>query len=381
MTSSYLNSFNGSHDGNLNIPRDGREPQTITSRERIARIMFTGRTKRSILNSLCVWLEENMPAKDVLQLMYPSYSRRGRKPNSVGALALTCWYNRMLASNDFTQAIEDWLEPSDNLLIASCREPKDLARAFRAILEADERQKEMKKDIWNELKSPFTNILMSFGLIYVLSSSLLKQLELMVPIAKWPSEALLLRDLGLIIGDIGIFIVPMLLGLVLLIALMLPLYTGPGRSIIDRMPILGLYRYYYGVVFLNSLTIMIGSGVTDVESLNRLKSYGPRWFRHRVETIHNSMLAASTFDEALDRSGHGFPDPEINSMMSAYIQTRGLADGLPVITKFWLQDQTENIQRQIGVAGTFAKLSFYGILLVTLYSMASVLQIALFEYL
>lgn len=365
---------------NLNIPRDGREPQGITTREKIARSLFTGKTKRSIINSLCVWLEAGMPAKDVLSVMYPSYSHRGKRPNSIGALAITCWYNRMLASNDFNQAIEDWLEPSDNLLIASCSGSEELAKAFRSLLEAEQRQAEMKKSIWEELKGPLFNIGMTFALIFVISGSTLKELEMMVPVSQWPPQSLFLRDVGISIGENILFIIPVLLALILGVALMLPLYTGPGRSTIDRLPVLGLYRYFYGVVFLNSMNILINSGVTDVEALNRLSNHGSRWFRHRVSTIHQHMLAASTFDEALYMSGHNFPDREVNDMMAAYIQTRGLGDGLPLITSYWIADQTENIRRQIGFAKRTATMIFFGSLLFTLYGMASVIQLAIFEF-
>ena len=107
--------------------------------------------------------------------------------------------------------------------------------------------------------------------------------------------------------------------IVIAVLLGLPNYTGRFRAAIDRTAPFSFYRIFYGAAFLDSLSILLSSGVSLDDSLQALNKNNSPWLTSRISAIQALVQSGHSLGDAMDKAGktpgreneelgHCFPD-------------------------------------------------------------------------
>jgi type II secretory pathway component PulF len=150
-----------------------------------------------------------------------------------------------------------------------------------------------------------------------------------------------------------------LLALALLLAallLALPHWNGPLRIWLDRHPPLSIYRVMHGAAWLIALSALVGAGMRIEAAVEQLARGASAWARVRCEAALKGLRAGRNLGEALERSGHGFPDRAILSDLRLYASKSGFDEALRLIGEEWISESVERVQALMRVLFALALL-------------------------
>ena len=101
------------------------------------------------------------------------------------------------------------------------------------------------------------------------------------------------------------------------------LWTGPGRTALDRIAPFSLYRTVTGSAFLFTVLEFLGAGLDlNDRAFEDLKRRAAPYARHRIAAIQRHMVRGAGLGRAMTLTGHGFPDPSLVPVIAAL-------DGVP----------------------------------------------------
>ena len=95
-------------------------------------------------------------------------------------------------------------------------------------------------------------------------------------------------------------------------------WTGPGRTVLDRIAPFSLYRTLTGSAFLFVTMEFLAAGIdVNDRTFEALKRAASPYARHRIAAIQGHMARGVGLGRSMVLAGHGFPDPSLVPVVAA----------------------------------------------------------------
>ena len=114
-------------------------------------------------------------------------------------------------------------------------------------------------------------------------------------------------------------------------------WTGPGRTVLDRIAPFSLYRTITGSAFLFVALEFLAAGLDlNDRAFEDLKRHASPYARHRIGAIQRGMARGAGLGRAMALAGHGFPDPALVPVAAALDGAPGWEDKLARFVERWV---------------------------------------------
>ena len=114
-------------------------------------------------------------------------------------------------------------------------------------------------------------------------------------------------------------------------------WTGPGRTVLDRIAPFSLYRTITGSAFLFVALEFLAAGLDlNDRAFEDLKRHASPYARHRIGAIQRGMARGAGLGRAMALAGHGFPDPALVPVAAALDGAPGWEDKLGRFVERWV---------------------------------------------
>ncbi|MEJ5220021.1 hypothetical protein WG622_17330 [Cognatishimia sp. D5M38] len=137
------------------------------------------------------------------------------------------------------------------------------------------------------------------------------------------------------------------------VSLSVPLYTGPARAYLDRIPPYSLYRLATGCAFAMSIveSARAGQDITGRFLLQMSERLDP-YSRSKIRKIASGMKQGN-IGTACHANGEGFPAPDLNAVWAAFDKRDDWVDPLARFLSRWLEDVEERAKQTASILNTF----------------------------
>ena len=192
-------------------------------------------------------------------------------------------------------------------------------RLFAAAARILNQQLALRRAVLGAVAGPVLVVGAIGGLYYILGSTLFPTVLELVPEDQWPASTRNIAWASMWYADNIPLVLAMIAITIVSVTLVMRRYTGPGRSRLDRLLPFSIYKLLEGTSFTLLLVEQGRMGVTlNSALLQRMARNASPYSRHRIETIARLMgISALSIGSAAIRAGHGYPSPELNTVLAA----------------------------------------------------------------
>ena len=239
-----------------------------------------------------------------------------------GRARLVASWGAALPAGRFAQAMADTV-PAAEAMIFEAYGRVDAARLFAAAARvADLRERQMAA-VRKALAMPLLLGLALVAMLWAAGGWFVPVLESVVPPERWGPAAGLFRATALWLYAYPLPFAAICAAVAVPVGLAMVHWTGPGRTVLDRIAPFSLYRTVTGSAFLFVVLEFLGAGLDlNDRAFEDLKRRAGPYARHRIGAIQRHMLRGAGLGRAMMLAGHGFPDPALVPVVAAL-------DGVP----------------------------------------------------
>ena len=258
-------------------------------------------------------LEAEFPLERALDVAARTARDQGRP---IQARVLRRW-RRALVEDRFAETVAGWLPPSEAMILHAYGRI-DARLLFAAASRVAELRDRQVAALWKAMAMP---LVLAAGLIVLLWAAgghFVPVLETVSPPERWGTGARLFRDASVWLHANPLTFGAVLAGLAAATAAATLVWTGPGRTALDRIPPFSLYRTVTGSAFLFVVLEFLAAGVDlNDRAFEALKRPASPYARHRIGAIQRFMARGAGLGRSMALAGHGFPDPSLAPVVAA----------------------------------------------------------------
>ena len=267
-------------------------------------------------------------------LLAAARSARGQGQR-LRALALERW-RRALRDGRFAEAVSAWVPASEAMVLHGYGGPNALA-LFAAAARVAELRERQAAAVAKALAMPSLLALAVVALLWAAGGHFVPVLETISPPESWTAHAQVFRGVSVwLYANPGTFLAAAAALAAALTAATL-LWTGPGRTALDRLPPFNLYRMLVGSAFLFVVLEFPKAGIDlNDRTFETLRRNAAPYARHRIRAIQRGMRAGMGIGRAMVAAGHNFPDPALVHYIAALEEDRTWAEKTADFVDRWV---------------------------------------------
>jgi type II secretory pathway component PulF len=292
------------------------------------------------------FINNNVSITAALDILYNTASDEGRKPKQPLAIIYDQWRQTVRDGKSFGEAIDGWVPPKDQIIIASGEAAGKLDIALENAAFIQESSKKISSAIMKGLAYPVLLLSMTIGFMFVVSRVMVPAFSDIKPIETWTGSGAQMASLAHFVDNYMIIALGVTAALITGVTLSLPRMTGRLRAKLDKFPPYSFYRLSAGSGFLLSVSALISAGVSIPQGLKIIRKTANPWYRERIDGTLSKMGGGKTFGEALYETKLDFPDKEAVTEIRVYATLDGFDESLSQLGAEWLDDSVERITQQ-----------------------------------
>ena len=304
---------------------------------------FNHRLQLKVLEGLSKGLLAGINLDQVISMLYSQYSRKGDRPNRTEARVVEQWDHALFAGSTFTQAVDGWVDKRYMSLIAAGERGENLGEALKKIVEIAGIQRKLRSELSSALIMPTIVLIIVFCVSMAMGLVLVPMFQDFIPGSETPAILLIIQAYANFVWNNLWIVAAIPLAIFAAVKYGLPAYTGPGRVIIDKLPLFRLYRVFTGIAWLHSLGTILRANRGIDEALESTIETATPYLRDRLGRINDLMRGGERFPDALYLADTDFPDTEINDVLSIYFETGTMADSIPALADGWAEATKQSV--------------------------------------
>jgi type II secretory pathway component PulF len=238
-------------------------------------------------------------------------SRNPSTRNSSRATALALMQRQLSMGNDYrlSHLLGRVMPQSDRLMLSALDFSSDRPATLRSLADAIEQQKRARQVIGQSLLPPLILLPGVAGFCHVLATQSIPVIVKMAPPAVWTPFNQSVRSFAEVIQRDGGWLMLATVCTTVLVTCALPRWTGRARSQLENLkprarwllfPVfpltlaLSVYRDFQVSQLLNALAVLLESGMTLTEALQRLRRHAQPWMRSHLQRVLAHLQVAPT---------------------------------------------------------------------------------------
>lgn len=244
--------------------------------------------------------------------------------------------------------IAQYVKGSEALVFKSIGKT-DPEGVFRAAAKLAAQQNQLKSALRSALAMP-TMLLVLMGVIaYMMGSQLFPAMESIGSTDDWPVIAKIMSvATKWFVGNVEWVVAPIAM-LAILVAWLMPNWTGKSRKYVDRFVPFSLYKLQQGTAFTFTVIELGRMGQTlNPALLDEMSDGATPYLTSRIQAI-SAELRTQSFGTSLDSTGYEFPTGDLIEVCMALDSTPGWIARFSQFLDRWLEQLEQRIKEQIAV--------------------------------
>ncbi len=289
---------------------------------------------------LSALLRHGILLEDALaRLSHPGRQRRARP-----------WARRLAASRGelLADRLGPLVPPDEALLLRAGERSGRLADALGLLAEHLERVHRLRARLWGALATPAVHTALLAGAAVFVAWRVVPVFVRAAPHARWHGAAAAFVGLSVLLREpavlAGLALAPAALGASLFWSF--ERFLPPWRPWLDRIPPWSLYRLECGGIWLLSVSALVAAGCRLRTAVEESAHGASPWLRQRCTALLAELAQGHGLGEALARTGHGFPDPEVIETLRCLGELPDFARTLERTARTWAEEAERAIARE-----------------------------------
>lgn len=316
---------------------------------------FGKKERVQFYESLMGVLEDGIPIEVALETVEKAFSNNGKELHPVsiicGEIAMTVRGGKSLAHS--CRAHVPYDEAS---LIETGEETGNLVQAFRDCVRIIEIRQRIGRLVRSVVALPSLTWSLMWALLYVIALWMVPSMTRRSDPESWTGIPELLYHLSNLVTHYGLAILIGLLAVIAIAVTTLPVFCGlkikpdsptwqvqvsrvlqVARLRVESFPPWSLYKVLHGSIFLLNMSVMLRTGINQLDALAILNRSAPPWLSERLDAIHYGVSSGKNFGEALKLAGHQFPDAMAIHYLEVLATRKGFAESMERFANRWLE--------------------------------------------
>lgn len=311
--------------------------------------------------SLMGVLEDGIPIEEALETVERAFSNGGQDLHPV---SIVCSEVAMgvRGGKTLADACRARFPYDETSLIETGEETGGLVQAFRDCVRIIEVRQQVSRLVMAVVALPSLTWSLMWVLLYVIALWLVPSMSRRSDPESWTGIPALLHLLSNVVSNYGVFIVAAVLAVILTSILTLPTFCGlritpnspmwriqlsrilqAARLRLEGIPPWSIYKTLQGSIFLLNMSVMLRTGINQLEALDTLKRSSTPWLRERLDAIHYGVSSGKNFGEALKSAGHEFPDSMAIHFLEVLAPRKGFAESMERFANRWLDQMLKRV--------------------------------------
>lgn len=318
--------------------------------KRLNRFLFriSSAKRRRLWLKLSKLLSNGVPIMDALGSMNERRIASAGKSDGV-SIALSSWMDSIRNGHRLSDAIRNWVDNDEQMLIAAGEQSGSLHTALISVAEIMEAKQKIKAAVIGGLTYPLLMLIIAFSVLIMFSYKIIPEFSVIVPDEKWHGIARIMIDFANFSRNWMWLIVLVVLGSLTAFFVSLPKWTGGLRIHLDKYAPYSIYRVMQGGSWMISFAALVAAGVRVENALQYLARDSSPWLRVRTNACLTGMRSGLNVGDALARSGYGFPDLDIIDDLGIYSKLSGFDAAAAILGKEWIVESVNRIQGMMKV--------------------------------
>lgn len=316
---------------------------------------FGKKERIQFYESLMGVMEDGIPIEEALETVEKAFSNDGKELHPVsiicGEIAMTVRGGKSLAHSCRSRVPHD-----EASLIETGEETGNLVQAFRDCVRIIEIRQRISRLVQSVVALPSLTWSLMWALLYVIALWMVPSMSRRSDPESWTGIPALLYHLSNLISSYGVIIIVALLVLIITAIVTLPVFCGlkiqPNSSAwkiqlssalqlarlrLESFPPWSLYKVLHGSIFLLNMSVMLRTGINQLDALTILNRSAPPWLRERLDAIHYGVSSGKNFGQALKLAGHRFPDAMAIHYLEVLATRKGFAESMERFANRWME--------------------------------------------
>ncbi len=307
-------------------------------------------TRRRIWLKLSKMLSNGVPIIRAIDSLVSRREGMGQGRQHV-TVALRHWSKRLNNGETFSDAVSEWVNTDERMLIMGGEKSGELENALTSAAHVMEAKGKIRSAVISGTLYPAFLIFVALAALALFSYEIVPAFTSAIQGRDpWTGLARNLVDMSNFVQSYMVFII-LAVGLVITVFFIaLPRWTNRlsgVRIVLDRYPPFAIYRIVQGSSWLLSFAAMIESGMRVEVALSSIERHASPWLSVRIKACLRGMRAGLNIGNALASSGYEFPDREIIDDMSVYSDLSGFDEALKILGNEWLDEGIIQVQKQM----------------------------------
>ena len=311
-----------------------------------AKMVFKYNTEKrmAISRKIASLLRTNFTLMDALQRIEMIESKNGRKKNEPFAIAMREIQKNLERGMTFAQATRGWV-PNEETLLLTSGNVSSLLISLENIGRVVNGISRIKRAMWTALAYPLFLLFLTIAIIVMVG------LYLVPPLAEaagsevvWRGTAASLIWVSNFAEKYWYIFAAGLLGLIVLIWLSLPIWTGRLRTLFDKLPPWNIYKLQSSVGWLMSLAAMVSAGVSVPDAMRLLADGSNHYLSNILEQTLHYIANGENLGNALALTGKDFPSEEIIGDLIIYADMNDFDKNLDQIARDYMEESVRKME-------------------------------------
>ena len=340
---------------------------------RLAAGLVLGRRARTdVFRMIADLLEAGFSLERALSIAAQVAKDQGQRARA----GLLLSWRRALLEDRFAGTVADAL-PASEAMIFHAYGRVDAGVLFAAAARVAEMRERQVSAVWKALAMP---LVLAAGLVLLLWAAggyFVPVIETVSPPEQWSTGARFFRTMSTwLYGNTFVF-GGMAAGLVAVTTAAMVAWTGPGRTVLDRIAPFSLYRTLTGSAFLFVVMEFLAAGIdVNDRAFEALKRSASPYVRHRIGSIQGFMARGAGLGRSMVLAGHGFPDPSLVPVVAALDGAQGWERKLARFVERWVGRSEALLRARAAVLNGALLIVVAGVMGSGIDAMFSILELA-----
>jgi len=322
---------------------------------RLAKLTFTTAQRLRTWQMMAVMLQNKIGIDQILAELYDRASDGGEKPKDTLAMIYAEWRTSILNGGRFADAINGWVPTMERMVIMSGEQSGNLPKAFESVIEIVETNRKVQSAVLGGLFYPTILIMATIGYLFLFGIKVIPEFTRILDVSTWGPLAKSLHTLSMFTINYGVFLIVGVIAMVVAVAVTMPMFTGPFRIRLDKLPPWSLYRLVVGSGFLFALSALLNGGMRIKDALVAIKGTATPYLNERIEAYLYGINGGQNAGDAMKNAGYNFPSKDIVADLGIYSKYSGdFGDALDRVGKQWMRMGLQTIQAQMKVLNGMA---------------------------
>lgn len=340
-----------------------------------AKRSFNGDVRNKFYKKLSSLLKNGVPAMQALEMLYSRASEQGKNRGAPLAVVIESLMHRVKSGGSLASAMREWVPTAEAMLLSAGERSGALEEAMISSIEVMDSNNRMSAAVKGGLAYPAILMAAAIGMLFLFGTKVIPEFARVASPDKWQGVAALMFTMSQLVQVWTIPFLGGIVGFVVALTVSLSRVTGSIRVKMDSIPPWSIYRISVGSGFMISLSALVKAGVPIEKALQELKATSTPYLAERIQACIMGLRSGVNFGEALNRSGHKFPDQEIIDDITIYSTLGGFDKAMETVAREWLEKGVEGVQAKAKALNSAAMAFMAGVIGFLVYGMISIQQI------